>query len=169
MENDDQRALRKWIHAGLAIVEVRDLHGDAGYIFNNMIAKYTLAAETYRVSVKAERELCASGVSLDHPVLRGALYGKSKPTIFEHAIPATVVRERLLAASRSMAAVRRILSRAGPVVIILRTEDALLHERGLSQKMPPSWKWGGDELARYAHVGIAIGERRIRMTGAIKR
>jgi hypothetical protein len=169
VENDDQRALRRWIQAGLAIGEVRNLHGDAGYILNNMIAKYTLAAQTYRVSVEAERNLHAQGVAFDRPVLRGSLYGKSKPTIFEHAIPAKVVRERLLASSGSMVAVGRILSRAGPVVIILRTENTRLRENGLSQKMPPSWKWGDDVLARHTHAGIAISDRRIRMIGAIKR
>jgi hypothetical protein len=42
-ENPDQVALLKWISAGLQIDEVRNLRGDAGYLLNNMIAKYTLA------------------------------------------------------------------------------------------------------------------------------
>ena len=46
-ENANQRALRLWVTAGLAIPEVTQLHGDAGYLLNNMIAKYTLAADTY--------------------------------------------------------------------------------------------------------------------------
>ena len=29
---DDQRALRRWITAGLAFPEVVDLHGDASYL-----------------------------------------------------------------------------------------------------------------------------------------
>ena len=50
IENEDQIALRRWLTAGLRIPEVADLHGDAGYLLNNMIAKYTLAASAYAVS-----------------------------------------------------------------------------------------------------------------------
>ena len=169
MENDGQLGLRKWIQAGLAIREVHDLNGDAGYIFNNMIAKYTLAAATYRVSVKAERVLRRSGVRLDRPVRRGAIYGKSKPTVFEHAVPATIVRTQLLDSSGSSAAIKQVLARAGPVAIILREEDALLNRMGLSQKMPEGWKWGDDVLDRYRRAGIVLTDRGVRMTGAIKR
>ena len=48
LENIDQIALRCWITSGLQIPEVRSLNGDAGYLFSNMIAKYTLAASEYR-------------------------------------------------------------------------------------------------------------------------
>ena len=49
----DQLALRKWITAGLQINEVRELNGDAGYLLSNMIAKYTLASSSYRLSAEA--------------------------------------------------------------------------------------------------------------------
>ncbi|MEE3043194.1 MAG: hypothetical protein VX948_20195 [Candidatus Latescibacterota bacterium] len=39
-ENQDRATLRKWLAAGLAIPGVRDGCGDAGYLLNNMIAKY---------------------------------------------------------------------------------------------------------------------------------
>ena len=45
--NIDQKALIQWITAGLAIKEVRELHGGAPYLFSNMIAKVTLAADQY--------------------------------------------------------------------------------------------------------------------------
>ena len=48
-ENTDQRALRLWFTAGLRIPEVAALYGDGGYLLNNMIAKYTLAADTYAI------------------------------------------------------------------------------------------------------------------------
>jgi hypothetical protein len=51
--NADQLALLKWITAGLLITGVRKLDGDAGYLLNNMIAKYTLAASEYRISERA--------------------------------------------------------------------------------------------------------------------
>jgi len=56
-ENEHQRALRLWITAGLSIQQVVDLKGDTGYLLNNMIAKYTLAADHYAVSGAAKRKL----------------------------------------------------------------------------------------------------------------
>ena len=53
-ENVDQRALRLWLTAGLAIPEVAAFYGDAAYLINNMIAKYTLAADSYAISKGAE-------------------------------------------------------------------------------------------------------------------
>jgi hypothetical protein len=63
-ENADQRALRLWLTAGLAIPEVVELHGDAGYLLNNMIAKYTLAADAYAISTGALAEFKRQGVDL---------------------------------------------------------------------------------------------------------
>ena len=51
--NIDQKALVKWLTAGLQIEEVRALHGDSGYLLSNMIAKVTLAADKYFISTKA--------------------------------------------------------------------------------------------------------------------
>ena len=52
-ENSDHRALRKWLSAGMLFPEVVKLHGDAGYLLNNLIAKYSLAADTYAISFAA--------------------------------------------------------------------------------------------------------------------
>ena len=52
-ENLDQLALRSWLTAGLQIPEVVALHGDAGYLLNNMIAKYSLASDSYFISTLA--------------------------------------------------------------------------------------------------------------------
>lgn len=169
MENSHQLALRRWIHAGLAIEEVRALDGDAGYILNNMIAKYSLYADSYRVSPNATAVLEQLGIDLSQPVRRGAIYGKKKPTVFEHAVPAKVVRAALLASTRSVVAVKRILARCGPVAILTREEDTRLSARGLSQKMPATWVWGDGLLARYDEAGIDLSKRLISMYGAVKR
>ncbi len=56
-ENIHQRALRKWIVAGIQIPEVIEgNNGDSRYLLNNMIAKYTLAADTYAISELAHDE-----------------------------------------------------------------------------------------------------------------
>lgn len=168
-ENQDQIALRRWIQAGLAIPEVRALHGDAKYILNNMIAKYTLAAAAYMLSVGAERHLLSNGLLLTKSHRRSKLYGKKHATVFEHAIPATIVRRQLLETDGSEHEVREILRRAGPVVVLLRTEDQQLREGGLNSRMPPSWTWGGDELARYRETGIVLSDSLLKVDGAIKR
>jgi len=60
-ENIDKAALRKWIEAGLAIPEVRELLGEAGYLLNNMIAKYTLASSFYAISESVLSEFNVRG------------------------------------------------------------------------------------------------------------
>ena len=96
-ENEDQRALRQWISAGLKIPEVRSLHGDAGYLLNNMIAKYTLATDTYILSASALQEMNSRGVDLRQTYTRRRFYGrKDNPFIYEHPVPAGVIRAALL-------------------------------------------------------------------------
>jgi hypothetical protein len=98
-ENIDQAALRKWIEAGLAIPEVRELHGDAGYLLNNMIAKYTLASSFYAISESVLSEFNVRGAYLSATYPRRAFYGKQNGEnlfIYEHTIPAGVVRHELL-------------------------------------------------------------------------
>ena len=82
-ENADQRALRLWITAGLAIPEVVDGHGDAGYLLGNMIAKYTLAADAYAISQAALTRFEADGVDLVETHSRRRFYGKQSPFIYE--------------------------------------------------------------------------------------
>jgi len=98
-ENIDQAALRKWIEAGLAIPEVRELHGDAGYLLNNMIAKYTLASSFYAISESVLSEFNVRGAYLSATYPRRAFYGKQNGEnlfIYEHTVTAGVVRNELL-------------------------------------------------------------------------
>ena len=169
VENKDQIALRRWIHAGLCLEEVRSLHGDAKYLFNNMIAKYTLAADIYLLSANAEEKLIAEGVDFSKPLRRGAIYGKDRKTIFEHSIPATVVRSKLLESTGSEDEVISILRCAGQVVVIGRDEDAMLKAAGLNSRMPEGWVWGNDEFARYQKVGISLSQRNLKVYGGIVR
>ncbi|MCK4824831.1 hypothetical protein KA005_54270 [bacterium] len=168
-ENEDQRGLRLWITAGLNIPEVVDLKGDAGYLFNNMIAKYTLSADHYAISEAALQRLIEEGVELDDIHVRRKFYGKGKPYIYEHSIPAKVIRTELLQSHRTEATIERILRRAGRVALILRTEDKMLKDAKLSSCMPPGWTLDDDPEARYRAVGIQISRQLLRVSGAIVR
>jgi hypothetical protein len=76
-ENIDQAALRKWIEAGLAIPEVRELHGDAGYLLNNMIAKYTLASSFYAISESVVSQFNVRGL-ISRQLIRAELFTENK-------------------------------------------------------------------------------------------
>lgn len=167
--NEDQSALAQWIAAGLAISEVRALRGDAGFLLNNMIAKYSLAADSYLVSEAAASQLDILGVGWDEQHKRSRFYGKESPFIYEHAIPAGVVRERLLQDHQTLDEVVRTLDMAGPVAVLLRSEDRVMNQSGLRASMPAGWSWGSDPLARYHVAGIKMSDRRLLVLGAICR
>ena len=75
--NTDQKALVQWITAGLGIKEVRELHGGAPYLFSNMIAKVTLAADKYFLSVEALERLMQDQIDLKQVYERSTFYGKN--------------------------------------------------------------------------------------------
>ena len=168
-ENLDQVTLRLWITAGLEIPEVVALHGDAGYLLNNMIAKYTLAADSYRISTLALDEFRRQRIDLTQIWTRSRFYGRNKPFKFEHVVPAGIVRDRLLKSGRTKGTIRQILQTMGFVAVLLRTEDQKLRDAGLNGKMPDGWKWSDDPLERYRAVGIDLSDQVLRVKGAIMR
>lgn len=171
-ENIDQSALRKWIEAGLSIPEVRKLNGDAGYLLNNMIAKYTLAANFYAISEKALSEFKARRVDLSVTYPRRVFYGKQNgknPFIYEHAVPAGIVRHELLRHVSYPQGIREILAGAGQVAVLLRVEDEEIRNAGLASNMPDGWQFGHNPLARYEAVGIRLSQEVLRVIGAICR
>ena len=171
-ENVDQRALRKWITAGLAISEVVGLHGDSGYLLNNMIAKYTLAADHYAISSAALEEFRRQEVDLSATYSRSKFYGKQNgrnPFIYEHSVPAGLIRKALLEGQRTEDDVAFALQSAGQVVVLLRAEDSLLKDAVLSARMPAGWKLGDNPLARYQAVGTTLSAQRLLVSGAICR
>jgi hypothetical protein len=171
-ENLDQIALRKWISAGLNIEEVRELRGDAGYLLNNMIAKYTLAADFYVISENALFEFRRRRIDLSVTYPRRAFYGKrggDNPFIYEHAIPAGVVRDELFRIRGSSESVAKTLARSGQVAVLLREEDRKIRAAGLNSRMPASWKFRDDPLARYKAVGIKLSNEVLWVSGAICR
>ena len=168
--NEHQLALLKWITTGLTIPEVRQLYGNADYLLNNMIAKYSLASDSYAISVGALAELSKRGIDINQTYPRSRFYGKDQPFIYEHAIPAVVVRKTLLnLPTCDLETVRQTLENAGPVVILLRDEDKLLRKNGLSRNMPKGWKWGNDPLARYHDAGIQLSGKFLKVRGSIVR
>lgn len=171
-ENIDQVALRKWIVAGLSIPEVVALNGDAGYLLNNMIAKYTLASSRYEISKLALKKLQSQGVDLTRTYPRRTFYGKQggrNPFIYEHTIPAGVVRKQLLKNSGDQEKIKEILGRAGQVAVLLREEDEKIRKAGLTSRMPDGWRFGDDYLSRYRAVCIFLSDKFLKVSGAICR
>jgi hypothetical protein len=168
-ENTDQLALRKWITAGLQIPEVKDLYGDAGYLLSNMIAKYTLAASMYRLSERAHEWFLGNKIDLSGEYARSRFYGKSGPFMYEHSIPASVIRSALLQIEPTAQNVAEILAKSGFVVVVLRSEDDQLRSHGLARAMPSSWNFGDDPYARYQAAGISLSDAYLKVKGKIQR
>ena len=170
-ENIDQVALCKWICSGLKIPEVRELRGDAGYLLNNMIAKYTLAADSYQISTGALREFKERKVDLKAVYSRRTFYGRlnGNPFIYEHAVPAIVVRKALLSLDPKLTEIRKALAKSGFVAVLLRDEDKMIGDSGYRSKMPSGWKLGDDTLARYHASGVQLSKRVLNVSGAICR
>ena len=167
--NIDQKALINWITAGLAIKEVRELHGGASYLFSNMIAKVTLASDQYFLSNNAFEQLNKDNVDLSKVFKRSTFYGKESLYMYEHTIPASIVRRQLLNVPPVKEEVVNVLRAAGHVVMILRDEDKLLRANGFTRKMPNGWEWGDDPFARYHASGIELSEEKIMVKGVICR
>ena len=168
--NSDQKALIQWITSGLKIKEVRDLKGDSGYLFNNMIAKVTLACNEYSLSIGALQMFNMMKVDLKKRYKRSKFYGKKQPFVYEHSIPASIVRSKLLNCNPlSESEVEKIFLSAGSVVVILREEDKKLSSIKLARKMPKGWVWGDDPLARYEAAGIKVSREKLLLEGSICR
>lgn len=169
VENIHQTALRKWLEAGLSISEVVALNGDAGYLLNNMIAKYTLAASSYVISVEALEQFRRQGIDLSQRYARRRFYGKRSPFIYEHAIPVGIIRGELLSRPNPSEGVRNVLMQSGHVAVLLREEDQRIRAAGLASRMPSNWSFGDDPLARYQTVGIEMSDQMLKVEGAIFR
>ena len=174
MPNKDQVALARWITVGLGIKEVRALHGDSGYLFNNMIAKYASAMENYSVSVEAENLLLEQGVKWQEVYTRGRFYCRGSSFMYEHAIPASIIRNQLLQVSQeqriSFDAVVEELDYSSHVVVVLRRpQNDKLKACGLNARMPDGWRWGDDPFDRYTKAEIAISKNVLKVKGAIMR
>lgn len=169
MENHDQLALVRWIAAGLRIPEVRRLHGDASYLLSNMIAKYMLAASEYCVSEMAFRKFEEDSIDFEFEYFRKRFYGGNSNFIYEHPVPASVIRSRLLEGDSDEEAVRKTLEEAGVVTVLLRSEDSRLNSAGYRSKMPVGWVWGDNPFARYESVDIKISSKKLKVKGGIVR
>lgn len=156
--------------------------GDLDYVLRNMLAKHTSSQDVYLVSVGVEGLVTSDNEMLEafetrRPIdLRKFFYGgKSKasklgaPTLFEHSIPAAVLRRELLpirsrlqkgelTEDASYELVSQVLLNCGDVVIILKEENRRLAR----STMPEGWVFGRDSpLARYdtADPPVLISER----------
>jgi len=78
-------------------------------------------------------------------------------------------RAALLASDRQPHTVARLLTAAGTVAVLLRTEDAALRTARLHASMPTGWQLGDAPLARYHAVGIRLSDAVLHVKGAICR
>ena len=167
--NLNQIALAKWISAGLKIEEVRSSYGDASYLLSNMIAKYSLAADRYQVSKEALREFNNLNVDLSQIYSRSKFHGKKSKFIYEHSIPASVVKKMLLESNSEEETVLNILEQSGSVVVLLRNEDNAISSAGFRGEMSPDWHWGDDKFARYRLAGIDLSGSYLNVKGRLMR
>ena len=169
--NEDQIALAKWISSGLNIIEVRNLKGDASYLLNNMIAKFISASPSYHLSKSTEISLEKEKINFQKRYKRSRFYGKSKSPsyVYEHSIPCSLVRRKLMKVKNDFESHLKVLIQAGPVVMITREEDEKLNSYGLKSVMPQGWEWGYDTFDRYKKVGIEISSKMLLVEGSICR
>ncbi len=184
--NEEQEALLDWVLAGLNSGSVlrqarlslkRGSRSDAGYLFCNMIAKYSLYCDEYDLSEGALRQMTSDKIDPKEPQVLSRLYGRKKPYIYEHPIPARRVLGELLkfrteegSAPVSRAEVARVLDFSCPPCVLLRAgEDGELNKHHLRAGMPDGWNWGDDRFARYRAVGIQVSNVQMKVTGAVCR
>ena len=168
--NPDQKALVDWILAGLRISEVRAGKGNSSYIFNNMIAKYSLYGDEYLLSQASLERMTARKVDLSERYTRGHFYGKESEFIYEHPIPANIILGKLLDASDlalTVIGIEQLLEASGPVCVLLREEDRRLTGMGLGNRMPGGWVWGQNPYARYDGAGIVLSDQSLLVKGAV--
>ena len=173
IENEDQKVLLAWIVAGLGINRDGDnLKGNTSYLFNNMIAKYTLFSPNYNISENAFTYMKENhDFDPERTYKRYKFYGKSSGLIYEHPVPALVIRKRLFEFDNpSPEKVRDVLQASGQVTVLIRDEDKGLSDEKLSRKMPDDWEWEDNEpYARYKKVGIEISDVLLKVDGAVYR
>lgn len=137
--------------------------GNMKYVFINMIAKFVSSADYYRFSdgvlnqIIMKDPLLLELVRNDQPVnMKKYFYGKNKISLLEHMVPTSVISKHLLNLGQkpSKSDIETILSSAGDVTIMLRSEDALLSK----SKMPQGWKIGDTPTARYDVAGVKISK-----------
>lgn len=183
--NADQEMWSDVIHAVLSQEKFSLSLGDMNYVFRNMIAKFTSSVDRYHVSVGVENLIDSDPIfdnlkdQSSRLNLRKLFYGATskssglgKPTMFEHSIPAAVVRDELIKARDRYilsgcspddfkAEVKFILSLSGRVVIVLKEEDKRLSR----SRMPLEWNYFDEnpenDLARYksAYPQVCISSK----------
>ena len=164
--NEDKLALRQLIKDMLKNPLLMKGHGDGKYMFSNAVAKYTLSDNTYRFTVGALEVFINNGGDVNKVHTRASLYGKKSPFIYEHSIPAKVVRDQLIQNPEN---VDEILDNVGEVFITLREEDEILKNNGFQSSMSEEWTFGDSHFDRYDNSGIEVSDQLLNMKGAIKR
>ena len=135
------------------------------YGLKNYIARYSLAADEYFISVEALEYFQSS--NCPNPYTRSAI--DKKLFTYEHTIPASYILKLLQQSDKSRASVTKILKLSDCVCIVTKTEDKILAEKYRST-MPDSWKaFRDDPFQRYSESNIKLSNLKWGMKGSLKR
>ncbi len=152
-----------------------DSRSDIRYILHNMIAKYASCAEYYHVSKGTESLICDNRPLMtlvkegDKIDMKKYFYGKDKPTLLEHTVPASVVAKELLKTDCGHDDCKKILTSTAQVTVLTREENGRLTEFGLHSKMPEGWSIGEHINARYSTAHIALSDMLVKRDEKIYR
>jgi hypothetical protein len=111
-----------------------------------------LGPESFRITAEAQAEL--------------AIYGNCADLHYEHAVPVTMVKAKLIALRHSAGPVTSAhiedTVKHSEIVIVTRTQQQTLDRgvrkggKGLQTKMPSRWGWDNCHLARICQVSAQI-------------
>ncbi|MCA9678720.1 MAG: hypothetical protein KC464_27070 [Myxococcales bacterium] len=75
--------------------------------------------------------------------------------VHEHVVPRSLLTDYVLKHERMTAeAICEFLRHHCLSAVVTREQDGVLNARGLREKMPDGWCWGGDPWVRYREVGL---------------
>ena len=162
--NKIQAALRDQILDTVKNIKKHKVGEILNWLLRNQIAKYSLANDYYFSTQFTLDQV--KKMNLD--VTKRSIKTKKNKITYEHPIPSKVVFDLILKA-KSEIEIIDILKKTDYIVILSHYEDEKLRAKGLISSMPEDWTYGDNAFARYEKANIEVLNKKIKMTGAIRR
>ncbi len=162
--NKIQAALRDQILDTVKNIRKHKVGEILNWLLRNQIAKYSLANDYYFSTQFTLDQV--KKMNLD--VTKRSIKTKKNKITYEHPIPSKVVFDLILKA-KSEIEIIDILKKTDYIVILSHYEDEKLRAKGLISSMPEGWNYGDNVFARYEKAYIEVLNKKIKMTGAIRR